>query len=147
MQICLVFIAFSPVSVFDEQTEFIQQLLSDHYDDSARTLSVKRYELNVTNSGFCRYKRYFSNGKEEYFSFNLTKFRDLDYYGTVEKGELYLRTKGEDVIVQTYNDRKEGDVDSMATYMVIPLRNIEPEYLSDLSERLFRLNARQLAQK
>jgi hypothetical protein len=139
--------AFVPVCSSDEQTNYIQKLLSSHYDDTSGSLSVDRYELNVTNNGFCRYKRHFTNGKVEYFSFNLLKFKDLDYYGTDKSGHLFLRTKNDDVIVQTYNDKDEGDVDSMATYMVIPLKNIEPQDLSDLYERLVRLNTQRFAQK
>ncbi|MNL63796.1 hypothetical protein D3C87_1879620 [compost metagenome] len=58
-----------------------------------------------------------------------------------------MRTSGENVIVQTYKDKKGGDVDSMATYMIIPLKNIEPQDLVDLSERLIKMNAQLLAQK
>jgi hypothetical protein len=147
LSVCVVFMAFTPVFSFDEQTNYIQKLLSSHYDNAPGLMSIDRYELNVTNSGFCRYKRHFTNGKVEYFSFNLVKFKDLDYYGTDKSGDLFLRTKNDDVIVQTYNDKDNGDVDSMATYMVIPLKNMEPQDLSDLYERLIRLNTQRLAQK
>lgn len=145
--VCLVFAAFSEAGLRDEQTEFIRQLLSEHHDSTQGKRQIRRYELNVLNSGFCRYKRYFDNGKVEFFSFNLEKFRDMDYYGTDKQGVLYLRTKGEDVIVQTYHDRRGGDIDSMSSYMAIPLKEIEPEQLTALSERLVRLNAQRLAQK
>jgi len=145
--ICLIFMAFSLVSSLDEETAYIQGILSSHYNNSTEVHPLKRYELNVTNSGFCRYKRFFENGKVEYFSFNLAKFKELDYYGTDKSGKLFLRTKGDDVIVQTYGDKEEGDVDSMATYMIIPLKNIEPQDLTDLSVRLLRMNAQRLAQK
>ena len=107
---------------------------------------MKKYELNVTNSGFCRYKRFYTSGKVEYFSFNLCKFKDIDYLGTDKAGMLILKTLGDDVIVQTYNDRK-GDVDSMANYMSIPMKNVEVEDLSALSERLVKMNAHLLVQK
>lgn len=147
LSICLIFTAFIHILPIDEQTSYVQKILSSHYDDGPEPRPVKRYELNVTNSGFCRYKRYFVNGKVEYFSFNLTKFKDLDYYGNDKNGKLFLRTNGDDVIVQTYNDEKEGDIDSMATYMIIPFKGIEPQDLTDLYERLVRLNAQLLAQK
>ncbi|WP_285058909.1 hypothetical protein [Pedobacter ginsengisoli] len=145
--LCVVFMAFTPVFSFDEQVNYIQKLLSSHYDNTSGPLSVDRYELNVTNTGFCRYKRHFTTGKVEYFSFNLLKFKDLDYYGTDKSGDLFLRTKSDDVIVQTYNDKDEGDVDSMATYMVIPLKNMEPQDLSDLHEKLIKLSTQRFAQK
>ncbi|SMD13305.1 hypothetical protein [Pedobacter nyackensis] len=144
---CLIFMAFSMDITLDEQLAYIQKKLLEHHDSEHCEAEVKRYELNVTNTGFCRYKRFYTNGKVEYFSFNLVKFKDLDYYGTDKNGALYLRTKGENVIVQTYNDKRGGDIDSMATYMVIPLKNIEPQDLSDLSERLIKMNAQLLALK
>ena len=143
---CLFLMAFSiPADLFEE-TAFIQKMLKDHYDEIAIKPALKRYELNVTNSGFCRYKRFYASGKVEYFSFNLIKFAAIDYYGTDKAGDLLLRTLGDDVIVQTYNDR-QGDVDSMASYMAIPLKNVEAEQLSELAERLVKMNAHLLAQK
>jgi hypothetical protein len=101
---------------------------------------LKRGELIVTNTGFCRYKRYFEDGKIEYFSFNLLKFKDLDYLGNVKAGKLLLHTMSDDVIVQTYND-KAGDLDSMASSLIIPLKNIEPEDLADFSKRFLLMHA------
>ena len=143
---CMFLMAFSIPPDLLEETVFVQKMLKDHYNELAIKPALKRYELNVTNSGFCRYKRFYTSGKVEYFSFNLARFKDIDYYGTDKTGQLLLRTSGDDVIVQTYNDR-QGDVDSMASYMSIPLKNVEAEQLSDLSERLARLNAHLLAQK
>lgn len=144
--ICLIFMAFSFVRSPKEYTDYVRNFLSAHYDDTSENQLVKHYELIVTNSGFCRYKRFFLNGKVEYFSFNLMKFKDLDYYGTDRKGKLFLHTKGDDVIVQTFEDREE-DVDSMATYLVIPLRDVEPQDLTGLSEQLAKMNVQRLAQK
>lgn len=135
----LVLCAFCTAKVMDEEAVYVQKKLSDHYDISRQGDDVKRYELQVTNSGFCRYKRHFANGKIEYFSFNFSKFKDMDYFGTVKNGRLFMRTAGEDVIVQTYNDRK-GDIDSMASYLSIPLKDMEPEDLADFSERFHRLS-------
>ena len=70
----------------------------------------------------------------------------MDFYGTASKGELYLRTKKDDVIVQTRNDKK-GDIDSMGTYLVIPLKNIEISELNELSNSLQKLYANLLAKK
>lgn len=138
---CMIFMSFGMHEVLDEDTAYIQKKLTEHYDNEHGEEQIKRYELNVTNKGFCRYKRYFNSGKIEYFSFNLVKFKYLDYYGTDKNGALYLRTRGDDVIVQTYNDKRAGDIDSMAAYMTIPLKNIEPQDLSDLSERMAKMNA------
>ena len=143
---CTSLMAFSVPSDMMEETLFVQNMLKEHYDELAVKPTLKKYELNVTNSGFCRYKRFYTGGKVEYFSFNFCKFKDIDYLGSDKAGMLILRTVGDDVIVQTYNDRK-GDVDSMANYMSIPLKNVEAEALSALSERFVRMNAHLLAQK
>jgi len=138
--LCLLFSAFSYPDSLEEYVIYLQKSLIEHYDSAQEITLVKKYELNVTNNGFCRYKRYFNNGKIEYYSFKLSKFKDLDYYGTTTSGQLYLRTKNEDVIVQTYND-KQGDVDSMATCVIIPLKNIEAEDLNRIKENLTKITA------
>ncbi|MBC6112432.1 hypothetical protein ACFOG5_09990 [Pedobacter fastidiosus] len=136
---CLILCAFSDSDSIDEYVGYLQKSFTDHYDFSQESNQIKRYELNVTNNGFCRYKRYFNNGKTEYFAFKLAKFKDMDYYGTTESGKLYLHTKGDDVIVQTYKD-KGGDVDSMATQVIIPLKNMEAEDLNKIRENLNKIN-------
>ncbi|WP_316736216.1 hypothetical protein [Pedobacter aquatilis] len=130
--------SFSEADGVDEYVNYLQKSFTDHYDFAQESNAIKKYELNVTNNGFCRYKRYFNNGKVEYFAFKLAKFKDLDYYGTTTSGKLFLRTKNDDVIVQTYNDRA-GDVDSMATCIVIPLKNIEAEDLNQIKENFTRI--------
>jgi len=135
----VVFTAFSAAGLLEEQSIYIQKKLLEHYDANQEILKIKKTELNVTNTGFCRYKRHFENGKIEYFSFNLIKFKDLDYIGTVKSGRLVIRTLGEDVIVQTYNDKK-GDIDSMAAVMVIPLKQVEAEDLNDFAEKFGQMH-------
>ena len=137
---CMFLCAFSDPETVAQSINFLQKTFTDHYDGSQESDQVKRYELNVTNNGFCRYKRYFNNGKTEYFAFKLSKFKDMDYYGTTTSGKLYIHTKGDDVIVQTYKD-KGGDVDSMATQLVIPLKNMEAEDLNLIRDNLNKINA------
>lgn len=133
----VIFLSFSP-DPFEQDLAEVQQKLTDHYNFTP--VLLKKYELTVTKTGFCRYKCFFNTGKVEYFSFNLMKFRTLDFLGNTQKGILFLRTKGDDVIVQTYNDSKRGDLDSMATYMSIPLKNMEAEDLNALSAKLQRMS-------
>ena len=133
--LCVVFLSFSFADPLEESASYLQQKLVEHYNAEPEAKNIKKYELNVTNSGFCRYKRFFNNGKVEYFSFNLLKFKDIDYLGNVQNGTLYLRTKGDDIIVQTYNDRRGGDIDSMSTSMSIPLKNIEAEELNEFVQK------------
>jgi hypothetical protein len=135
---CMFLCAFSDPATIEQYTSFLQKSFTDHYDTGQENSQVKRYELNVTNNGFCRYKRYFNNGKTEYFAFKLSKFKDMDYYGTTNSGKLYIHTKGDDVIVQTYKDRG-GDVDSMATQIIIPLKNMEAEDLNLIRDNLDKI--------
>lgn len=139
MPLFIVFTAFSAAGLLEEQSIYIQKKLLEHYDADQEILKIKKTELNVTNTGFCRYKRHFENGKVEYFSFNLIKFKDLDYVGTVKSGRLIIRTLGEDVIVQTYNDKK-GDIDSMAAAVSIPLKQVEAEDLNDFAEKFRQMH-------
>ncbi len=74
--LCLLFYAFSPLDLLEEQTLYLQKKLIDHYDTDQDKTQIKQYELKVTNSGFCRYKRHYANGKIEYFSFNFSKFKE-----------------------------------------------------------------------
>ena len=142
----LSFLIFSGFDLPEEDTVFIQSFLVKYYDNEGQGKEVKRFEINVTNTGFCRYRKIFTNGKEEYFAFNLSRFKSMDFYGTTAKGELYLRTKNDDVVVQTRNDRK-GEIDSTGTYLVIPLKNIDESQLNELalhfkkaSEELLAMN-------
>lgn len=102
----------------------------------------KKVEINLTKDGFFRYRRTFMSGKQEYFSFNFSQFQEMEYLGTIQSGFLIMRTKPESIIVQTFRDRN-GNVDSMATELKIPLKNIEAEDIqsfqvcfSQISEKL-----------
>jgi len=132
--------AFSAPDSIDECVDYLQNYFTEHYDSGQESDQIKRHELNITNNGFCRYKRYFNNGKTEYFAFKLAKFKDMDYQGTAVSGKLYLHTKSDDVIVQTHNDRS-GDVDSMATQVVIPLKNITTEDLDLIKENILKIGS------
>lgn len=134
----LAFCIFSGFNRQDEPTVFIENMLTKYYNNEAEAKLIKKHEIKVTSTGFCRYRKVFNNGKEEYFAFNLSRLKAIDYYGTQDKGDLFLRTNSDDVIVQTRND-KRGAIDSMGTYMVIPLKNIEPEALNALAEQLKKL--------
>lgn len=127
-----------PISL-ESYLNYLQKSFIDHYDASQEQSLIKRYELNVTNTGFCRYKRFYNSGKTEYFSFKFSKFKQMDYLGSTTEGKLVLRTKGDDVIVQTYND-KAGDVDSMASELVIPLKNIEVDDLNKIKNTIAKVS-------
>ena len=123
--------AWKPVSPDLPASKYIQQCLERSFDASAEGSKLKKWELEVTDEGFFRFRKYLPNGKQEYFAFNLKRFQVMDFLGTSEKGTLLLQTKGEDIIVQTYNDPK-GNIDSMAGVLKIPLKNIEADELNQL---------------
>lgn len=137
---CLIFLSFSSFGPTEEEAGYLQQKLTEHYNEDSGLKNIKKYELHITNTGFCRYKRFFNNGKVEYFSCNLVKYKCINYLGNLQSGTLILHTIGDDVIVQTYNDSRGGDIDSMATSIAIPLKNIQAEDLNDLAEKFAQMN-------
>lgn len=126
----LVLCSFCTFKILADEAGYLEKKLTEHYDISQEGPDILSYELQVTNSGFCRYKRHFANGKTDYFSFNTVKFKRLDYSGTTKSGRLILYTIKDDVIVQTFNDH-DGDIDSMATFLSIPLKDIRTADLAD----------------
>lgn len=108
--------------------------LNESYDPSA-DIKIKKWELNLTDDSFLRLRKTFQNGKQEYFSLYLQKLDDMEYVGDVNSGTLELKAKSDDIIVQTYNDR-HGNIDSMASVLKIPLKNMEPERLDSLEQAL-----------
>ncbi len=110
------------------------QCLATSYDVTA-DVKLKKVEINLTEDSFLRLRKTYQNGKQEYFSLQLQQLSDVNYLGSTYKGILHLTAKDEDVIVQTYNDRK-GNIDTMATVLDIPLKNMEPERLDSLQRAL-----------
>ena len=99
---------------------------------------IRQFELLLNSEGFLRYRRTYSNGKQEYYSFNLMRTKAIYYLGNTVSGNLSIQTQEDDVIVQTFNDRS-GNVDSMATYFRLPLISVEAEDLVALNNDLFEM--------
>jgi hypothetical protein len=108
--------------------------LAQAYDQSADA-KLKKLDLQVTEDSFIRLRKTYQNGKQEYFSLQLHLMDDMSYLGNVNTGTILLKTKEDEVIVQTYNDRK-GNVDSMANVLVIPVKNMDAERLDSLQQAL-----------
>lgn len=108
------------------------------HNPEAELHKIKKFELLLSDEGFLRYRRTYINGKQEYYSLNLTRVRTIDYLGDTASGELSIQTQEDDVIVQTYNDRG-CDVDSMATHFRLPLHNIDAKDLAALHDDLFEM--------
>ena len=131
---CLLLVGFKTAPDAQQIINWSNLTLSHIYDPSAE-VKLKKWELTITEDYFLRLRKTFQNGKQEYFSCQLRRFNDLDYSGTTAAGTIKINTRADDVIVQTYNDRK-GDIDSMATSFNIPIKNIQPEQLDSLRTAL-----------
>ena len=109
--------------------------LSESYDPSV-DVKLKKWEIEVTPDHFLRLRKTYQHERQEYFSMNLQKFDGLDYHhSTGLTDTLQIKTNADDIIVQTYNDPK-GDLDSMATVLDIPVKNMAPERLDSLRNAL-----------
>lgn len=102
----------------------------ESYDPSGDA-KLKKWDLVLTNDAFIRLRKTYQNGKQEYFSLQLHRLSDMNYLGTTDEGTLQFKTIADDIIVQTYNDRN-GDIDSMATQLNIPVKNMQPQRLDSL---------------
>ncbi len=115
-----------------------QQKLTALHGTDAEALKIRKCEITISEEGFLRYRKTYTSGKQEYYSFNLSRLRSIDYLGNSGSGNLIIRTMEDDIIVQTYNDRS-GNVDSMSVDMKINLQAIEAEDLSGLQQDLFEI--------
>jgi hypothetical protein len=116
--------------------------LAQSFDPSSDQ-KIKKWELSLTDDSFIRLRKTYQNGKQEYFSFQLAHLQDMDYLGNVYSGTLQLKAKSDDIIVQTYNDKK-GNVDSMTNVLIIPLKNMGPERLDSLEHALLYFKSKGL---
>lgn len=122
-----------------EWLQWSNKCLNESYDPSGEA-KLKNWELTVTPEHFIRLRKTFQHGKQEYYSLQLHLFYDLDYLGKTDHGVLQLKTNNDDIIVQTYEDPK-GNVDSMATVLELPVKNIQPERLDSLHTALMFLKS------
>ncbi len=116
----------------DEQQllDWSNKCFSESYDPSG-DVKLKKYDWTLTPDAFIRLRKTYDKGKEEYYSFQLHRLSDMSYIGNAAGGTLKFKTIADDIIVQTYNDRK-GDIDSMATELDIPVKNMQPERIDSL---------------
>jgi len=120
-----------------DETEWLNwsnKALSESYNPSAEA-NLKKWEITLTPEHFIRLRKTFQHGKQEYFSFNLSRLDSFDYLGTTNNGVLHFKTMNDDIIVQTYDDPK-GNIDSMSTVLDIPVKSISAERLDSLNSAL-----------
>jgi hypothetical protein len=132
----VVLISFCFKYNFNEQDWLLwaNKCLSQSYNPSG-DLKLKKWDLSITSDAFLRLRKTYQKNKQVYYSFNLNKLNEVDYLGNSIKGVIQLKTIADDIIVQTYNDRK-GDVDSMTTVLNIPVKDMGTERLDSLKEAL-----------
>lgn len=118
----------------DEWLTWGNKCLTEAYDPP-KDAPLKKWELTLTPDHFIRLRKTYQHGKQEYYSFNLNRLEGIDYLGTAYTGTLQFKTLKDDIIVQTYED-PQGDIDSMATELDIPVKNMEPGRLDSLNEAL-----------
>lgn len=126
--------SFNLISDDAEWLEWSNKCLNESFDPSAVT-KLKKWEIMVTPDHFIRFRKTYQHGKQEYFSFKLSRLDNIDYLGTPESGSLHFKTLKDDIIVQTYDDPK-GNIDSMATVLEIPVKNVSSERLDSLNAAL-----------
>jgi hypothetical protein len=128
--LAVVHFSFKPAMTEQAMLNWSNKCLTESYDPSGQA-KLKKWELVLTDDAFIRLRKTYTNGKQEYFSFQLHRFTDMDYLGSTVNGTLQLKAVADDIIVQTYNDPHE-DIDTMATQLNIPVKNMEPERLDSL---------------
>jgi hypothetical protein len=123
---------FGFVTAIDEQemVAWTNRCFVQSFDTSVGD-KIKKFELLLTNDAFIRLRKTYQNNKQEYFSFHLNRLNDMSYLGDATSGTLQFKTTDDDIIVQTYNDRK-GNVDSMANVLNISVKNMGAERLDSL---------------
>ena len=132
--LAIVHFSFKPAMSEQEMLSWSNKCLTESYDPSGEA-KLKKWELVLTNDAFIRLRKTYTNGKQEYYSFQLHRFTDMNYLGSTVNGTLQLKAKSDDIIVQTYNDPRE-DIDTMATQLSLPVKNMEPERLDSLQMML-----------
>ena len=103
--------------------------------DSSTDTKLKKWEIQLTPQHFIHLRKTYQHGKQEYFSFHLTKLDSVNFLGETNNGQLQFKTLNDDIIVQTYDDPK-GNIDSMARVLTIPVKDMTPEKLDSLNDAL-----------
>jgi hypothetical protein len=101
----------------------------------APDINLKKWEITLTGDYFLRLRKTYQQGKQEYFSFNLHRLTNVDYLGNDTAGTLKFNTQTDDIIVQTYED-PEGNIDSMATTLGLPVHNMSTARFDSLKSAL-----------
>ncbi|MES2060743.1 MAG: hypothetical protein V4456_02405 [Bacteroidota bacterium] len=131
----LFFGGFRSFSTEQEWITWSNRFLNESYDPTVEP-KLKKYEIMLTPDHFIRLRKTYQQGKQEYYSFNIKRFTNLNYIpGTAATDTLQIKTQADDIIYQTYEDPK-GDIDSMATSWEIPVKKMAQPRLDSLRQAL-----------
>lgn len=125
-----------------EWLDWSNKCLLQTFDASTDT-KLKKWEFEVTPQHFIHLRKTYQHGRQEYFSFHLTKLDSVNYLGNTTTGQLRFKTLNDDIIVQTYDDPK-GNIDSMTTVLAIPVKDMTPERLDSLNDAIEFLKEKKL---
>ena len=106
-------------------------------------INLKKWEITLTPDYFLRFRKTYQQGKQEYFSFNLQRLTHVDYLPGDTAGILRFNTQTDDIIVQTYED-PEGNIDSMATTLGLPVHSMNAARFDSLKSALNYFRAKSL---
>src|SRR6478735_4110665 len=110
--VCLLFCSFKGFMDEQEWTNWGNRVLNEAYEPSVEQ-SLKKFEISLTADHFVRLRKTYQQGKQEYFSFKITRFSGLNYKpGTANADTIEFKTLADDIIYQTFED-PAGDLDSM----------------------------------
>jgi hypothetical protein len=133
-------------TVFNDEQQWItwgNRFLNESYDPTVEP-KLKKYEIMLTPDHFIRLRKTYQQGKQEYYSFNVKRFANLNYIpGTAATDTLEIKTQTDDIIYQTYED-PNGDIDSMATSWEMPVKKMGQPRLDSLRQALSFLKAKEL---
>jgi len=139
----LFFGGFRSFSTEQEWITWSNRFLNESYDPTVEP-KLKKYEIMLTPDHFIRLRKTYQQGKQEYYSFNVKRFTNLNYIpGTAATDTLQIKTQADDIIYQTYEDPK-GDIDSMATSWNIPVKKMTQPRLDSLRQALNFLKGKEL---
>lgn len=127
------------VAIMDEQAwvNWSNRALTEAYDPSGEP-DIAKWEITLTTDHFIRIRKTYQQGNQEYYSFNIKRIRGMDYLRATADtlaDSLQIHTLTDDIIIQTFDD-PNGDLDSVATSLTIPVSNLGPGRLDSLKEAI-----------
>lgn len=135
LAMCMLLCSFKGFMDGQEWTNWANRFLNEAYDPSVDP-NIKKFEINLTPDHFIRLRKTYQQGKQEYFSFKISRLNTLDLKpGTANTDTIVFKTLADDIIYQTFED-PAGDLDSMVTEWDIPIKKNSPKRLDSLKEAL-----------